>query len=43
MARTFTGLWHFGQGVSMNNVKDIVNLFRARRTEDTQKGPIRVL
>ena len=23
----------------MNNVKDIVNLFRAWRTEDTQKGP----
>ena len=25
----------------MNNVKDMVDLFRARRTEDTQKGPIR--
>ena len=25
----------------MNNVKDMVNLFRARRTEDTQKGPVR--
>jgi hypothetical protein len=25
----------------MNNVKDMVNPFRARRTEDTQKGPIR--
>ena len=23
----------------MNNVKDIVSPFRARRTEDTQKGP----
>ena len=41
MARTFTGSWHFGQGASMNNVKDMVNPFRARRTEDTQKGPIR--
>jgi hypothetical protein len=41
IARTFTGSWHFGQGVSMNNVKDMVNPFRARRTEDTQKGPIR--
>jgi hypothetical protein len=41
IARTFTGSWHFGQGVSMNSVKDMVNLFRARRTEDTQKGPVR--
>ena len=40
-ARTFTGLQHFGQGASINNVKDMVNLFRARRTEDTQKGPVR--
>ena len=23
----------------MNNVNDMVNPFRARRTEDTQKGP----
>jgi hypothetical protein len=26
---------------SMNRVKDIVNSFRARRTEDTQRGPTR--
>jgi hypothetical protein len=37
----FHRLVHFGHGVSMNNVKDMVNLFRARRTEDTQKGPVR--
>jgi hypothetical protein len=24
------GLRHFGQGVSMNNVKDMVNTFRAK-------------
>jgi hypothetical protein len=39
MAETFTGLWHFGHGVSTNNLKDMVSPFRARRTEDTQKGP----
>ena len=41
IARTFTGLRHFGQGVRINNVSDMVNRFRDRRTEDTQKGPIR--
>jgi hypothetical protein len=39
IARTFTGLPHFGQRVSMNNVKDMMSPFRARRTKDTQKGP----
>ena len=39
IARTFTGLWHFGQGISMNNLKVMASPFRARRTEDTQKGP----
>ena len=33
--------WHFGQRISMNNLKDMVRPFRARRTEDTQKGPAR--
>ena len=43
MTVSLMGLLHFGQDSSTNNVKGIVSSFRARRTEDTQKGPGKIV